>query len=72
MKERIKELEKQCWQSTQTEPYVLFDVKKFAELIVRECLGIVNDAERGGDNEIWDNAVKFIIRDLKEHFGVKE
>jgi len=46
--------------------------ERFAELIVRECLGIVNDAERGGDNEIWDNAVKFIIRDLKEHFGVEE
>ena len=45
---------------------------KFAELIVAECLGIVHDAERGGSNEIWDNAVKFIRRDLQEHFGVEE
>jgi len=45
--------------------------EKFAELIVAECLGIVDDAERGGSNEIWDNAVKFIRRDLQEHFGVK-
>ena len=44
---------------------------KFTELIVRECISIVNDAERGGSNEIWDNAVKFIKRDLQEHFGVK-
>jgi hypothetical protein len=43
---------------------------KFAELIVAECLGIVDDAERGGSNDIWDNAVKFIRRDLQEHFGV--
>jgi len=48
------------------------EMEKFAELIVRECLGIVDDAERGGSNDIWDNAVKFIRRDLQEHFGVEE
>jgi hypothetical protein len=47
------------------------NITKFAELIVRECLGIVDDAERGGSNDIWDNAVKFIRRDLQEHFGVE-
>jgi len=52
--------------------YITFNTEKFAELIVRECLGIVHDAERGGSNEIWDNAVKFIRRDLQEHFGVEE
>ena len=46
--------------------------EKFAELIVRECISIVDDAERGGSNDIWDNAVKFIKRDLQEHFGVEE
>lgn len=45
--------------------------EKFAELIVAECIGIVDDAERGGGNEVWDNAVKFIRRDLKQHFGVE-
>ena len=44
---------------------------KFAELIVQECIAIVDNAERGGSNEIWDNAVKFIRRDLKQHFGVE-
>ena len=47
-------------------------LEKFAELIVRECVGVVDDAERGGSNEIWNNAVKFIKRDLLEHFGVEE
>jgi hypothetical protein len=47
-------------------------LEKFAELIVKECISIVDDAERGGSNEIWDNAVKFIRRDLQEHFGVEE
>ena len=49
----------------------LEEVEKFAELIVQECISVVDDAERGGSNEIWDNAVKFIRRDLKEHFGVE-
>jgi hypothetical protein len=54
------------------DPYssVMPDLARFAELIVAECLGIVDDAERGGSNDIWDNAVKFIRRDLQEHFGV--
>jgi len=55
-----------------TIPYSKDFAEKFAELIVQECLGIVDDAERGGSNEIWDNAVKFIRRDLQEHFGVEE
>jgi hypothetical protein len=48
------------------------NLAKFAELIVRECISIVDDAERGGSNDVWDNAVKFVRRDLKEHFGIKE
>jgi hypothetical protein len=43
---------------------------RFVELMIAECIGIVDDAERGGDNEEWDNAIKFIRRDLKEHFGI--
>jgi hypothetical protein len=62
MNERIKELEKQCWQSTQTEPYVLFDVKKFAELIVRECMDVV--AKKCASPTAY-NA-------LAEHWGVEE
>jgi hypothetical protein len=67
MNQRIRELEKHCW-NNQTNH---LDAEKFAELIVAECLGIVDDAERGGSNDIWDNAVKFIRRDLQEHFGVE-
>jgi len=70
MNQRIRELAKQCWDK-RPEGQLHFDNEKFAELIVAECLGIVDDAERGGSNEIWDNAVKFIRRDLQEHFGVK-
>jgi len=64
MNERIKELEKQCWQSSQSEPYALFDVNKFAELIVREC------AELSADNPGY-NGLNIFDKILK-HFGVKE
>ena len=61
MNERIKQLEKQCWQSSQTDPYALFDVKKFSQLIVIKCA------------EIADTAEPFLASDLiKQHFGVKE
>jgi len=69
MNERIKELAEQCWDRRLDRLH--FDQEMFAELIVAECLGIVDGAERGGSNDIWDNAVKFIRRDLQEHFGVE-
>ena len=64
MNERIKQLERQCWQSTDSDPYAFFDVKKFAELIVVECAHLVDTL-----NEAYgapSTAGKFI----KEHFGV--
>ena len=78
MNERIKELAEQA--KDHADYYAMLSdgieqeifTTKFAELIVAECLGIVDDAERGGSNEIWDNAVKFIRRDLQEHFEVEE
>jgi hypothetical protein len=73
MNERIRELATEVGISvdylTNTKQIVL--IEKFAELIVRECISVVDDAERGGSNEIWDNAVKFIRKDIKEHFGVE-
>jgi hypothetical protein len=73
MNERVQELADQCEGRTICEcGEVGFNFEKFAELIIGECLSIVNDAERGGSNEVWDNAVKFIRRDIKEHFGVEE
>jgi len=74
MNERIKLLAEQAGfddRGSNHTAYMNFDHEKFAELIVAECLGIVDDAERGGSNDIWDNAVKFIRRDLREHFGVE-
>ena len=72
MNERIQLLERQCWQSTQTEPYALFDVKKFAELIVREC---ANHCDLLLDHKIsseWSRGTHDCSRAIKQHFGVEE
>jgi hypothetical protein len=69
MNERIQELEAQCWEPKQYGP-PWFNSKKFAELIVRECIRVPYD--------MWDKAelnadvaVKIEHR-IKEHFGVEE
>ena len=70
MNERIKQLEKQCWRSTQSDPYAFFDVKKFAELIVQECIDIIAPytvrMSKPGEEYLHP------ILENKEHFGVEE
>jgi hypothetical protein len=67
MNERIKQLEKQCWRSTQSEPYALFDVKKFAELIVAECAVVAHNTAEGETTYGW-----MVGNKILEHFGVEE
>lgn len=65
MNERIKELEKQCWNHQAWQ----LDAEKFAELIVRECGEIAYKT-------YWDNPETVrgihIKEKIKQHFGVKE
>jgi len=54
--------------------YDTFDPKKFAELIVKECLGIINKEhdegiDRHGDYQL---ALYEAYREIKQHFGVEE
>ena len=66
MNERIKELSKQAWESISVqdalddEAFDQFD-QKFAELIVRECAGVV--FKKVGPKSALD---------VLEHFGVEE
>lgn len=74
MNERIKELEKQCWEykpgfDGQADWYTVFNKQKFAELIVKESLEVMRlvpyDTDREfGDEVIYQDAVK-------KHFGVE-
>ncbi len=66
MNKRIRELLAQCTQESIdglfANPYV--DQEKFAELLVRECIQIVNV---NGSNLECE-----IVSDIKKHFGVEE
>lgn len=62
MNERIEELVDQCYH--QYSEYNI-DLEKFAELIIRECLFIIDDErkpEMASRVELW--------KKIKEHFGV--
>jgi hypothetical protein len=76
MNERIKELAKQagvemcrCGCDMPTR-----QIAKFAELIVQECLEVVEKQIGGGngDGVEWDRAVDFTYNDIKSYFGVEE
>jgi hypothetical protein len=61
MNKRIKELALECYN-----PYSNFDHEKFAELIVKECLTIMTDAN---DSKL---RLSDAIWNTKIHFGVEE
>jgi hypothetical protein len=64
MNERIKELEKQSYTEAMHEmggTYMAFDKEKFAKLIVRECIRVVDK----------DDGATHVRELLEEHFGVK-
>ena len=81
MNERIKELEKQCWNhrvdGVLVDGHLHFDTQKFAELIVRECAEQIISkgtdwvdfapSQTGVRPEYWDMA-----QQIKEYFGVEE
>jgi hypothetical protein len=56
-------------ESWKTFPTV-FDAEKFADLIVREAIGVVQRRYMG-DNNREDMEVRQCVEDLKDHFGVE-
>lgn len=76
MNKRIEELAEQagrwCYDNYDIPTQERFQ-EKFAELIVREHLSLITDCYRGTDNaREWDNALLFLEKHIKEHFGVEE
>ena len=67
MNERIQKLAKQAGLegSNGHYEYDWFDPDKFAELIVRECIGIVKQRWINPDEDV-------IAEEIKQHFGVEE
>ena len=71
MNERIEKLLEQCLIETYGVNGELlkfgFDAEKFADLIVAECLVVINQSNGVGD----DDVIK-ISQDVKRHFGVEK
>ena len=76
MNQQIRELEKQCWShyvnGVLIDGHLHFDVEKFAQLIVRECVKVMYDnaIERKVGLEI-DKRPTYYAAAILEHFGVK-
>ena len=73
MNERIREFAEQAT-TEEHDGFRYFDKKKFAELIVEECMWkIMTRKEEAIDND-WrvDEAMSAAISDISEHFGVEE
>ena len=69
MNKRIQELYKQAYGYFSC-PALDPETEKFAELIVQDCLDVLNSRFMGDLNR-EDMEVKRCIEDVKEHFGVK-
>ncbi len=68
MNERIKEIALKCYN-----PYSNFDINKFAELIVGECVSTLGCEIVYNDNYTEKNKIiSDMMELLKQHFGVKE
>jgi len=69
MNERIKELAEQayalCGKHTNDYKGPAF-AEKFAELIVKECIYVINQPNGVGDNDVIQ-----ITDDIEKHFGVE-
>ena len=74
MNERIKLLAEQAGFRSNPNIYdrnQSFDMEKFAELIVRECVAICQDID-GEDNTDAKSGRQDCAVEIKEHFGVEE
>ncbi len=70
MNERIREFEKQCW-NNQTNH---LDSRKFAELIVRECLTLADTIRDGCEADGEDEqalGAEWVGLAIARHFGVE-
>ena len=80
MNERIKELEKQCWShrvdGTLVDGPLHFDTQKFAELIVKECMSIVENYPIDPEDMPYNGRIIpymiFVQEKMQLHFGVEE
>lgn len=72
MNERIQELAEESYNEFYN---IHIDLEKFAELIVRECVGVVENLSpvyKDYRNQIEDAFRKDCVEEMKQHFGIEE
>ena len=72
MNERIDELAHGCYEyieGTLDGDIIEFDYKKFAELIVAECVQVAHP--KLNDVGEWAAGMRLVQKRIKEHFGVE-
>ena len=70
MNERIKQLSIKAGFPEWSNHAIEFELEKFAELIVQECVDVLNKRYMGDQNR-EDMEVRRCIDDVKKHFGVE-
>ena len=76
MNQKIQQLKTQCIVREQRgtsafDSYMVdrFDTEKFAELIVKECVNMIENEAAQYAEPVWAFE---LVNDIKEHFGVEE
>ena len=74
MNERTRELAdkiwaEEYWTDPNTDKLLPAQLNRFAELIVRECLG---QLFIGDPNEDFDKGIAWSAKQIRQHFGVEE
>jgi len=75
MNERIRELAHEAGLPTYNPEGIPTKLEKFAELIVQECVGVVENLSPGYNdyrNQIEDAFRGDCVGKIREHFGVEE
>jgi acetoacetate decarboxylase len=77
MNERIRELKdkiwtEEYWTNPNTDKLLPAQLNRFAELIVLECVSVVDSMADPEDSERYFWAIQNASQKIKQHFGVEE
>lgn len=72
MNERIIELAEQSGLKYYFDPMLWLKYEKFAELIVKECVKVLDSMTDPEDSERYFWAIQNAVTKILEHFGVEE
>ena len=72
MNEKIQKIKEQCYIPVVTRyGDSEYDMEKFAELIVQECILLIQNEMQGEDQISSDFVYNKVVKPVKEHFGVE-